>query len=132
MNDLRKCPYCAEQIRAEAVKCRHCGSRLDGRLLPVEWERVEDGKMIAGVCTGIAEQFDVSVTVVRLAFVLSFLLGFGLALPIYAVLWVIMPLRTAARDYELALPEPREPSTPAAPRSAEPTGSDRSGREGVS
>lgn len=109
MNDLRKCPYCAEEIRMEAVKCRHCGSRLDGRATPFEWERVEDGKMIAGVCTGLAEQFDVSVTVVRLAFVLSFLLGFGLALPIYAVLWVIMPLRTAARDYELALPEPTRP-----------------------
>jgi phage shock protein PspC (stress-responsive transcriptional regulator) len=87
-------------IRTEAVKCRYCGSRLDGRMLPFEWVRIEEGKMIAGVCNGIAEQFDVSVTVVRLAFVLSFLLGFGIALPLYAVLWIIMPLQSRLLDHE--------------------------------
>lgn len=26
--DFRKCPYCAEAIRREAVKCKHCGSEV--------------------------------------------------------------------------------------------------------
>lgn len=26
--DYRKCPFCAEAIRREAVKCKHCGSEV--------------------------------------------------------------------------------------------------------
>jgi phage shock protein PspC (stress-responsive transcriptional regulator) len=93
MNDVKSCPYCAEEIRAEAIKCRFCGSRLDGRTtLPTEWTRKQEGRMIAGVCAGLAEHFDVSVTVLRLAFAIAALLGFGTAIILYVILWVVMPV----------------------------------------
>ena len=32
--EYRKCPFCAEAVRTEAVKCKHCGSALEPAPLP--------------------------------------------------------------------------------------------------
>jgi phage shock protein PspC (stress-responsive transcriptional regulator) len=94
---MKKCPFCAEDIQDLAVKCRHCGSFLEGSALTRTWYRSRRGKMIAGVCAGLAEQFGISVTALRLAAVLLTLFGFGWGVIVYIVLWIVMPYRDGRR-----------------------------------
>ncbi|MGH4012482.1 MAG: PspC domain-containing protein [Pseudonocardiaceae bacterium] len=54
--------------------------------------RPREGKVIAGVCAGLAEWLGWSANVVRLLFLLSCLLP-GPQFLIYLVLWVTMPKR---------------------------------------
>ncbi|WP_299229922.1 PspC domain-containing protein [uncultured Bacteroides sp.] len=52
--------------------------------------RPVNGKMIAGVCAGIANYFDIDPTIVRIIYVLMFfMLGTGILL--YLILWLVIP-----------------------------------------
>ncbi|AEM78380.1 PspC domain-containing protein [Thermoanaerobacter wiegelii] len=51
--------------------------------------RSREQKMLGGVCGGIAEYFDVDVTLVRLICLLAIFSGFGL-IP-YIIAWIIIP-----------------------------------------
>jgi phage shock protein PspC (stress-responsive transcriptional regulator) len=51
--------------------------------------RPRHGKVIAGVCAGLADRFGLSRTLVRIAFVLFGLFGVGEL--VYIILWIIIP-----------------------------------------
>lgn len=52
--------------------------------------RSEKDKMVAGVCGGLAEYFNVDSTVVRLIFVLIIISG-GTGILAYVILWIVLP-----------------------------------------
>ena len=54
--------------------------------------RNNDDSIIAGVCGGLADYFEIDVTLVRVIFVLL-LIGGGSGFLIYLVLWLITPMK---------------------------------------
>jgi phage shock protein C len=53
--------------------------------------RSRNNRMIAGVCSGLAEFFGIDTTVVRLVFAAGALLGFGSFILVYLVMFVVVP-----------------------------------------
>lgn len=53
--------------------------------------RSTDQRMIAGVCGGIAEYFDIDVTIVRLIGILLLLPGAFPGFIPYVVMWIVVP-----------------------------------------
>jgi phage shock protein C len=54
-----------------------------------------DHKMVGGVCAGLADYFDIDVSLVRLAFVgIAILSAFFPMFIFYIIAWIVIPLET--------------------------------------
>jgi phage shock protein PspC (stress-responsive transcriptional regulator) len=89
-----RCPYCRSEIPDGAHRCAACTSWLPERPPAREWRRAREGKLIGGVCRGLAVHYGLPVAAVRLGAVLAACLGFW-GLPVYLLLWWLMPLEPA-------------------------------------
>ena len=83
--------------------------KLEEAAMAKKFERIEAGKKIAGVCAGLADYFDLDVTLVRVLFVILTLASGGVVLLAYFLLWLLAP--TAARPRG----ETQQPSGPSNP-----------------
>ncbi|HWR85051.1 MAG TPA: PspC domain-containing protein [Rhodoglobus sp.] len=62
-------------------------------------QRPRTGRVIAGVCAGLAQRFGWSTGLVRLLFVLSLLLP-GPQLIVYIVMWILIPNAPLAQQVQ--------------------------------
>ncbi len=73
-------------------------------------------KMLSGVCGGLGDYFGIDSTLVRVFFVLGVLFGIGFTIPIYLLLWIVMPM-------DKDMPAPSSSAPPALPTAQQdPTG----------
>ena len=79
-----KSTYSKETFEASKNKDRHLFRDLDNAT-------------IAGVCAGIANYFKIDVVIIRAIFVVVFLFG-GFGLPLYIILWIIVPKAKSTID----------------------------------
>ncbi|MGQ9806881.1 MAG: PspC domain-containing protein [Chlorobiales bacterium] len=67
--------------------------------------RSSRGKILAGVCTGLGEYFDIDPVLIRAVFIVALFSG-GIGVMLYIVLWLIMP----NEERVLSAQSPNEPA----------------------
>ncbi len=59
--------------------------------------RSSKNKILGGVCAGLGEYFDVDPTVIRLLWVVIFLMG-GSGILIYIIFWIVLPEEDTVKE----------------------------------
>jgi phage shock protein C len=84
------CNYCGKVIQEDAHLCAYCGTRVAGVVARQRLVRPRANRKIAGVCAGLAEYFDLDVSLIRIVWLLCILCG-GIGIIAYIVAWIVIP-----------------------------------------
>src|SRR5437868_581187 len=98
------CQNCQRQIAEGSNFCYNCGAKQVPTGAPgiaaqpgvrKRLVRSSTDKKLGGVCAGLAEYFDMDVTLVRVLWLLVVLCG-GTGILLYVILWLVLPLAPSA------------------------------------
>jgi len=95
------CPNCQKEIAEGSKFCYSCGAKLAadaGTAVPPppmyappkKLVRSTNDRKLGGVCAGLADYFDIDVTLVRVLWLLATLIP-GPNILVYIVLWIVLP-----------------------------------------
>jgi phage shock protein C len=73
--------------------------------------RKTDGRMIAGVASGMSDYFGIDVTLIRVLLVVTAIFG-GFGLVVYIVMWILVPEEGSGKALFSESPAPDEATTP--------------------
>jgi phage shock protein C len=93
------CTNCQREITEGSKFCYNCGAKQADvgtapppvRLTKTRMMRSSTDKKIGGVCAGLADYFDLDVTLVRVIWILAFFFA-GTGGLLYIILWIVLPV----------------------------------------
>jgi len=88
MDPTKRCTTCYSEIHPQAVVCPHCHFRQPNA---APLHRGAPGRILGGVCAGLAQYLGVDVSLVRVVVAFATLISGGIICTAYFMLWAVTP-----------------------------------------